>query len=60
MPHHRHGRDDKHSFAPLSRFLDESAMAAIDLQDLSPPRPAPVAPGGRARVSLPTLDDLWA
>ena len=44
----------------LSRFLDESAMATVDLQDLSPPRPAPVAPGGRARVSLPTLDDLWA
>ncbi len=60
MPHHRHGRDDKHSFAPLSRFLDESALHAVDLQDLSPPRPAGPTPGTRTRVTLPTLDDLWA
>jgi DNA helicase-2/ATP-dependent DNA helicase PcrA len=60
MPHHRHGRDDKHSFAPLSRFLDETAMADIDLHDLTPPRQAPGPRVVRARVSLPTLDDLWA
>jgi len=60
MPHHRHGRDDKHSFAPLSRFLDDTALATIDLQDLAPPRPAPAPPTSRPRVSLPTLDDLWA
>ena len=60
MPHHRHGRDDKHSFAPLSRFLDETAMAVIDLHDLTPPRQAPGPRVARARVSLPTLDDLWA
>jgi DNA helicase-2/ATP-dependent DNA helicase PcrA len=60
MPHHRHGRDDKHSFAPLSRFLDETAMAVIDLHDLTPPRQAPGPRVVRARVSLPTLDDLWA
>ncbi|HYN71819.1 MAG TPA: ATP-dependent helicase, partial [Nakamurella sp.] len=60
MPHHRHGRDDKHSFAPLSRFLDEGALSTIDLQDLAPPRPAPATPSNGPRISLPTLDDLWA
>ena len=53
MPHHRHARDDKHSFAPVSRFLDEEAMAALDVEDLSPPRPTPRGsarpPGWRCR-----------
>ncbi len=60
MPHHRHARDDRHSFAPISRFLDEEAMATIDIEDLTPPRPTPAGVGAPARVRLPTLDDLWA
>jgi DNA helicase-2/ATP-dependent DNA helicase PcrA len=60
MPHHRHARDDKHSFAPVSRFLDDDAMAALDVEQLSPPRPTPQRIGVPARVALPTLDDLWA
>jgi len=60
MPHHRHARDDKHSFAPVSRFIDEEAMVNLDVEQLSPPRPAPVRIGVPARVALPTLDDLWA
>jgi DNA helicase-2/ATP-dependent DNA helicase PcrA len=60
MPHHRHARDDKHSFAAISRFLDDSALAAVDVTDLTPPRPAPRRVGATARVALPTLDDLWA
>ncbi len=60
MPHHRRGRDDKHSFAPLSRFLDDTALATVELLDLTPPRQAPASPTSRPRVALPTLDDLWA
>lgn len=60
MPHHRHARDDKHSFAPISRFLDEQALATVDLVDLTPPRPTPRPVGAPARVRMPTLDDLWA
>ena len=39
MPHHRHARDDRHSFAPISRFLDEKALATVDIEDLTPPDP---------------------
>ena len=60
MPHHRHARDDKHSFAPISRFLDDSAVAVLDVEDLTPPRLAPRVASATARVALPTLDDLWA
>jgi DNA helicase-2/ATP-dependent DNA helicase PcrA len=60
MPHHRHARDDKHSFAPVSRFIDDEAMVNLDVEQLSPPRPTPVRIGAPARVALPTLDDLWA
>jgi len=60
MPHHRHARDDKHSFAAISRFLDDGAMAMLDVVELTPPRPTPRRIGAAARVALPTLDDLWA
>jgi DNA helicase-2/ATP-dependent DNA helicase PcrA len=61
MPHHRFGRDDKHSFAQVSRFLDETAVATVDIEELTPIRPVPVAARfAAARVALPALDDLWA
>jgi DNA helicase-2/ATP-dependent DNA helicase PcrA len=60
MPHHRQARDDMHSFAAISRFLDDTALAAVDVTDLTPPRPAPLRVGATAMLSLPTLDDLLA
>ncbi len=60
MPHHRFGRDDKHSFAQVSRFLDDAAMATVEVQDLVPVRSPPVIPGRQSRIALPSLDDLWA
>jgi DNA helicase II / ATP-dependent DNA helicase PcrA len=30
MPHHRHGRDDRHSFAPVSRFIDERVLSLLE------------------------------
>ncbi len=60
MPHHRRARDDKHSIAPISRFLDDAAVATMEVEDVSPPRPTPRRIGASARIALPTLDDLWA
>ncbi len=67
MPHHRHARDDRHTIAPISRFLDDTALDVLDVVDLTPPRPLPAGadPAGAAartaaRVKLPDLADLWA
>jgi DNA helicase-2/ATP-dependent DNA helicase PcrA len=59
MPHHRRGVDDRHSYAAASRFLDEAALAAVDIHEDRPAAPAPAARSGGARVSLPTLSDLF-
>jgi DNA helicase II / ATP-dependent DNA helicase PcrA len=60
MPHHRRARDDKHSYAPASRFLDR-ASEMCEHVERAPVRPSvqPVA-AATSRVALPTLDDLWA
>ncbi len=59
MPHHRRGRNDRHSLAPASRFLDEPVLSALDVQELTPARPrvAGVA-AGPATITV-DLDDLW-
>ena len=60
MPHHRHARDDRHSMAPISRFLDDAALDTLEVVDLTPPRPAPTRAAAPTRVALPDLADLWA
>jgi ATP-dependent DNA helicase UvrD/PcrA len=56
MPHHRHARDDRHSFAPASRFLDEGAMAALQLVELNPVRHLiPVVAATAVTVDLTSL-----
>ena len=59
MPHHRRGRDDRHSYAPASRFLDRAADLCERVERV-PARPAtsPLEPTS-ARVALPALDELW-
>jgi DNA helicase-2/ATP-dependent DNA helicase PcrA len=59
MPHHRHARDDRHSYAPASRFLTDEAVATVDIVQV--PRPAPaleLAPAG-GPVPAPELDALF-
>jgi DNA helicase-2/ATP-dependent DNA helicase PcrA len=60
MPHQRHSNGDRHSLAPASRFLTDQALTVLDVSEADPP----TAPSRRTitatRVSLPTLDDLWA
>jgi DNA helicase-2/ATP-dependent DNA helicase PcrA len=64
MPHHRWAHDDKHSFAPASRFLDDAALAVLDVHEAGSRtnggngNKAPAA--AAARIALPTMDELWA
>jgi DNA helicase-2/ATP-dependent DNA helicase PcrA len=59
MHHHRGARDDRHSYARLTRFLDAAALARCEVTDAEPPRPLiPRVPALAARVDA-ALDDLW-
>lgn len=60
MPHHRRAHDDRHSYAPASRFLDEDALAAMDILEDRPAIPTMPSPTTASRVAMPTLDELWA
>jgi DNA helicase-2/ATP-dependent DNA helicase PcrA len=59
MPHRRHAHDDRHSYAAASRFLDDSAVAAMDILEDRPAIPAVRSPATASRVAMPTLDELW-
>ena len=58
MPHHRRGRDDRHSYAPASRFLDRAADLCERIER-APARPESPAIALAARVELPAMDELW-
>ena len=59
MPHHRRAHDDRHSYAPQSRFLDDAALATLDVhEDRVVPATAPALVGA-ARVSLPDPTAAW-
>src|SRR6266704_4581295 len=44
LHHHRTARDDRHSLAQLTRFLDAAALAACHATDASPPGPPSLPP----------------
>src|SRR5271163_2317455 len=56
---HRRGRDDRHGYGQLTRFLDRDALAACDNAAAAPP--APVLPSvGPIRVQVDAaLGSLW-
>jgi len=58
MPHHRRARDDRHSLAPASRFLTADVLGVLDIEELTPARPAAPVFSGRAAVRV-DLDRLW-
>jgi len=59
MPHHRRGRNDRHSLAPASRFLNDSVLSALDIQEEAPARPS-VAREALAQSTITVdLDHLW-
>ena len=56
MPHHRYARDDRHSFAPTSRFLDERASATLVIEELTPHRDGvPVITTSPVKIDLAPL-----
>jgi DNA helicase-2/ATP-dependent DNA helicase PcrA len=57
MPHHRFARDDRHSFAPLSRFITDDVRASLDVVDEKPRHVEVEAVAGRP--TLVDLDPLW-
>ncbi len=58
MPHHRHARDDRHSLAPLSRFLDERVRSTLEVTE-ERQRDFKVASSPCEKVTV-NLDALWA
>ena len=60
MPHHRRARDDRHSYAPESRFLTQESLAALEVVEA--PRPhalVRVAAPELPAVAMPSLDSLF-
>jgi DNA helicase-2/ATP-dependent DNA helicase PcrA len=61
--HHPRARDDRHSFAQRSRFLDEAALACCDRVGTAPATGSVPALGGTATAPARTvaaeLDALW-
>ncbi len=56
LPHHRHAADDRHSFAPISRFVDDVVRARLVVEEQLPVREQAVTSVGRASLDL---DHLW-
>ena len=62
LHYHRRGRDDRHGFGQLTRFLHRDALAACDNTAADPTiRPVPVLPmAGPIRVQVDAaLGSLW-
>ena len=65
--HHRHRLDDRHSYAPVSRFLSPDVQALMDTEHTEPPSGETLAAeadvaGGEDGVAAVDrfLADLWA
>jgi len=59
LHHHRLGRDDRHSYGQLSRFLDSGALSACETADAAPPEPVLPRTGSLAVRVAAELDSLW-
>jgi DNA helicase-2/ATP-dependent DNA helicase PcrA len=60
MHHRRTVRDDRHSYAPLTRFLDAAALAQVEVTDAAPPAPLVPRMAALAATVDADLDALWA
>ena len=56
---HRRGRDDRHGFGQLSRFLDDEALAACESVTAAPLAPVLPAVGSLATKVEAALGALW-
>jgi DNA helicase II / ATP-dependent DNA helicase PcrA len=57
--YHRRGRDDRHGFGQLTRFLDAGALAACDRATAAPPAPALPVLGPLAVKVDAAVGALW-
>jgi DNA helicase-2/ATP-dependent DNA helicase PcrA len=62
MPHHRRARDDRHSYAPASRFLTTEALATMEVVEAPRPQPAsrPAVGESLPAATMPSLDALFS
>ena len=58
MPHRRRARDDRHSYAAVSRFIDENVMAALKVVEEAPERFA-VTAGAQPELVV-NIESLWS
>jgi DNA helicase-2/ATP-dependent DNA helicase PcrA len=59
MHHHRMARDDRHSYAPLTRFLDAEALAQCEIAEAVPAAPVMPRVAALAATVDAALDSLW-
>ncbi|HKB30132.1 MAG TPA: ATP-dependent helicase [Streptosporangiaceae bacterium] len=59
MHHYRTARSDRHSYAPLSRFLHRAALAVCDSVNAGPVRPVIPRASPLAATVDAALDALW-
>jgi hypothetical protein len=60
MHHRRTGRDDRHSYGQLTRFLHPQALAACQSIEAAPPASVVPAIGPLAVLVDALLDALWS
>jgi DNA helicase-2/ATP-dependent DNA helicase PcrA len=59
LHHHRMARDDRHSYAQLTRFLDAAALAECEIVDAVPPEPLVPRIAQLAATVDMALESLW-
>ncbi len=60
LHYHRTGRDDRHGYAQLSRFLDARAQAQCEIVEASPRQPAVPRMAQLAATVDAALESLWS
>ncbi len=59
LHHHRMGRDDRHGYAQLTRFLDPAALARCEIVEAAPPEPLVPRIAPLAATVDQALESLW-
>jgi len=59
LHHRRNGRDDRHSYAQVSRFLDARAQAKCEIVEAAPRQPAVPRVAQLAATVDAALESLW-
>ena len=60
LHHHRTGRDDRHGYAQVSRFLDGRAQARCEIVEAAPRRPVVPRMARLAATVDAELESLWS